>query len=408
MSNLLYIVNEFPFPTTSGDKLYIISVLRALAQEFDGAITVVCGGKLEFQKELIPEELQHIRWLSFPGSRFPSILSLFSLLPRASKQAFSRTSANELNRLMRKDDFDYVLYCQCTVAVAIPKLLPVSIKSGRRTQFVYVSQNCEAKLRFQVASEEKRHFQRIVKLLDAYKYSKLESLLVARSDVISTVSQEDQQEFRQIDPAKEVVIIRPSFPGKKRRPSEFRPSESTRTVLFLGSFDWGAKQLNLLECITAYLTSQMAGLVPKDIKLRVAGRMPSDLKERLSISYPSIEIKANFKDLADVMDDVRFALCLERVGGGVKIKTLDYAFRSVPMIALPECMAGTPFLKGQDYLACEDARDAWVQVNKYVEDFEFIGSVSASAFQKACLFFDSREGVRELLNTRYPRACEIG
>ena len=96
--------------------------------------------------------------------------------------------------------------------------------------------------------------------------------------------------------------------------------------MLIGSLAWEEKRKSLEQLLGA-LRSEPA---LDDVTITVTGggfRAPE-----LEAAFPSVEFHAYVDDLQQLMHDSRLGIIYEPVGGGFKMKTLNYVFSGVPLM----------------------------------------------------------------------------
>ena len=91
------------------------------------------------------------------------------------------------------------------------------------------------------------------------------------------------------------------------------------------------------------------------VKLAVAGAAPPDLAARIARSTDATTLLGRVEDLQELLAETRVGIVAEPLGGGFKLKVLDYVFNRVPIAALDGSIEGMPLQPGTDLLVFDDA-----------------------------------------------------
>tara|TARA_R110001583_G_scaffold33308_2_gene112496 strand:- start:3255 stop:3845 length:591 start_codon:yes stop_codon:yes gene_type:complete len=166
-----------------------------------------------------------------------------------------------------------------------------------------------------------------------------------------------------------------------------------RIVAIVGSFLWHVKQKNLMEILEAFRDSNEAGVI-----VRVAGKMTNEFRLSCLERYPFIEIIPNFENVNLVLKDVRMALVLERVGGGFKLKTLDYIFNRIPVVAYKESINGSGLVDGESCFVVDNVEEACSVVNEYIDNLDELNLMHDNAFNRTLDKFSWETRVNELVS----------
>ena len=102
-------------------------------------------------------------------------------------------------------------------------------------------------------------------------------------------------------------------------------------------------------------------------------------------------------DLAPLLAQSRLALVPEVIGGGFKLKLLDYVFHRVPVVSLNDATAGLPPALRQAMLLCADLPALVDTVVRHIDDLPLLNRLQAQAFEAAHSAFDWSDRGRLLL-----------
>ena len=368
---IFFVTKAYPYPAHSGDFQFTGGIIEALAERNDVELTVYCCGGLP----VAPAKNGRITWIAGHPKvdRRRDLMSLISRDPRQASRTVSRRDLRDISKRVAPGDFEVtILNESCTGSVA--GVLGASRK-------IYLSHNVDTVIRPTIARAIKNPLKRLLQVFDASKYSGLERRLMNRVDGMTAISETDLRWYQKEMPATPSILLKPGYSGA-RLPARRIDASVPLVVALVGSFFWNAKQRNLFDILDAYVNRLKTANLPF-FQLRVAGNMPADLIEKLRRKYTSVQFTGAFDDLSDVLKDVRIALVLERLGGGFKLKILDYVFHRVPVLAFPEAMAGTGFAPGTDFISCNSYRDAMITVAETIEDCPLLNRIQESAWHHA-------------------------
>jgi hypothetical protein len=131
------------------------------------------------------------------------------------------------------------------------------------------------------------------------------------------------------------LTITPGYTGHvlgARRISEATP----RRVIIMGSFGWVVKQANLTRFV------EIADPIFKEngIELDVVGDVPKALLAALKLRCRATHFHGFVTDAAPYLARARIGIVPESIGGGFKLKFLDYIFARVPVATVSQAVAG--------------------------------------------------------------------
>ena len=327
MQRVLWITARLPYPLRSGDALYTAGLLRA-ARAAGFMITVV---GLPREPDMQPGALRQVEvvdWQPVPAVPRPALGSLFSALPKDAYILLPAELRSEIARLL-EGDWDWIVFDHARSAGALDLAMA---KQGSR--IAYAAHNVERKVRREVAAGMDGGIRRTPYLLDAEKYARLEDRLVAAAAAVIAITDEDAEEFRRAGAS--AVRVPPVYLGPKvpRRLDAAVP----RRVMLLGSFDWVAKQNNLVQFLQVVGTR----LTAEGVGVDIVGSVPAELRESLEKTHEGVRFHGSVRDVAPIAASVRCGVIPEELGGGMKLKTLDYIFLGLPVFTLESGLAGLP------------------------------------------------------------------
>ena len=115
-------------------------------------------------------------------------------------------------------------------------------------------------------------------------------------------------------------------------------AETPRRVIIMGSFQWIVKRENLARFI------EIADPAFKEhgIELDVIGDVPQELLSVLQARCRATRFHGFVTDIAPFFRRARIGVVPESIGGGFKLKFLDYIFGRLPVATVSQAAAGLP------------------------------------------------------------------
>lgn len=383
---VLFVTRTYPYPPNAGDLKFNAGLIEALSETDGTALHVFCGGGVP----KVPKALPRVTWSgprARPG-RLADLRSLLGGLPRAAERAMPRVARQQLRRLIKSEAFDAIVLSESCVTPAAPLL------TGKAGAVIYVSHNVDIDIRPAIARKVENPLLRLLQLRDARKYRRMEMDLLGRIDGVTAITREDAERYASLAPNVPCLLVQPGYSGTPSEPVPF--AQTAPLAVVVGSFEWNAKLHNLRSILAAY-ERHLSGAESAPPRLRIAGRIGAKALEMLRLSHRSVEFTGEFDTLSEVTADARVALVLEDLGGGFKLKILDYVFSRLPIVALAPAMAGIDFEPGQDYLAVGSADEAFDVVARVIDDETRLRRMSDRALMKAADQFDWRDRARSLI-----------
>ena len=389
---ILWITGRLPYPTFSGDALYTRGLLNAAAN-VASELRVV--GHLRPGHDLAPRPFTaHESWIPCSVSRRFAISSLFSLYP---KDVYL-LATQEMRAIIKQDlkrDWDWIVIDHANSSGCIDLIT----RNRRGANICYVAHNPEGLIRPSIASTIKPIAKRPVMTYDAVKYAFQERRILHLADVVIAITNEDSRYFSRY--ANTVHTIRPCYVGTKSN-ERYIGEDTHRSILLLGSFEWVAKQENLIN----FLSSVGGRLRKHEIGIKVAGNMPDAFKARVTVKFPYVDIRAPVADIYPVMRDARIGIVPEVLGGGFKLKILDYAFARLPICGLKDALSGLDEHELSNMLVVESFEEMGDVIVKHIDDFYLLNKMQMKSYEVFEKSFDSSTTTHRLqaaLRSRQPR-----
>lgn len=364
----LWITRQDPRPANSGELIYTLGLLEALTAQPDTEITVLAhraagtsSGGPSVEWELHGK---------IPGGRLKSLLSA---LPGDAFRLGNPVQRQALALLLGKK-WDWIVIDQAACAWALDMIVP-----GQRV--AYLAHNHEAAVRKQVASDRGGSLpMRIALEWDSLKYARMERALCRRADLISAITPRDAAAFREEFPGKPVCILPPGYKGEAAEgdPREIT-AETPRRVVLAGAFEWLAKRRNL----EAFLNAAAAPFQRAKIGFQVVGKADPAWFAALSKQHPWASFEANVPSVSPYLAQARIGLIPEALGGGFKLKALDYIFRGLPLASVEAALSGVPVDPKTEAIAAPDPESLAEAVAAKIDDLAFLNHAARRALD-AC------------------------
>jgi len=329
----LWICRALPFPLDTGDRIYSASLVRAVADA--GASLHVVG--------FAPEAGTHapvdwpVRWETVSGRPHGPLRSLLSDLPLVGAAHFTTAFRRKIETLAL-EPWDFVVADQYGMGWALAPFLRRRAAAQRAPVLVHVAHDHEASVYASlVRGYRGPTLKRIALWQNWIKTRRLERKIVRNVDLVSAITPEDAGQFAVDAPRTDCVVLTPGYSGAvagQRRIDASVP----RQVVMIGNYRWIAKAENLRLFVAAADLAFHA----KGIELHVIGSMAPELADELRRVTKATVLHGFVADVAPHLARSRIAIVPEEIGGGFKLKFLDYIFGRVPVATLTHAAAGLP------------------------------------------------------------------
>jgi hypothetical protein len=389
VKRFLWISGRLPSPLFSGDALYSAGVLKAL--QSTGAAEICLVGTRR-KVEAPPPDLSLGRGITCvdvspaSASSLNIVRALFSSISKDARTLATPEFAGALDRQLERG-WDWIVIDHANSSGLLSKILA----QRGEASICYLAHNAEGQTRPCVAAKIRNPLRRQIMRLDAEKYLRLERRVVDAADVVLAITANDADYFSQFH--RNVIVVPPIYLGATT-PSRVIAENCPRSLVLVGSFDWVAKQENL-ERIARIIAPRLSD---HGISLDVVGSVPDDIKKGLA-SLANIRFHGLVSDIGGILANSRGGLVAEDLGGGFKLKILDYAFNRVPIFGLREAMAGTSSDERSAMLLADDMESLGATIVDNINDLERLNQNQEVLFRLVSERFGETAGANRLQQT---------
>jgi glycosyltransferase involved in cell wall biosynthesis len=402
----LWLARELPFPQDSGDRIH--SARLALALAGAGADITFAGLHTADVAPDVPAVGDTpLVWHGITSGRRSMLRALASLQPLQSAIHATPAYARTVRALLR-ERWDTIVLDHYGSSWLLPHMRHARAGIGARPVLVHLSHNHEASLwRGMVQRYEGPTIKRLALWQNTLKIERAERRLAKGVDLLCCITPEDAGAFAADGIGTPSLVLTPGYSGHAV-PARSITVDAPRRAILVGSFRWVVKQENL----RALVQQADAVFARHGITLDIVGDMPAAMREALA-SCVAVRAHGFVDDLAPLLAQARVALVPEVIGGGFKLKLLDYVFHRVPVVTLNGATAGLPQALRQAMLVCADLPTLVDTVVRHIDDLPLLNRLQDQAFEAAHSAFDWADRGRMLLaamrsaraGTKHLRSC---
>ena len=286
----------------------------------------------------------------------PPWKSLGSLLPNQSFACSAPAVRSRVDEVLAGGHWDVIVIDGLQAAWVTPLLE----RRRGRARILYLAHNHETSMRQEVAAATSwTNPRKLVLELEARKTRRLERRTATLANVVSSITDDDRNRFETDAPSATHVVVSPGWAGTTSA-QPVPASERPRRVGILGSFEWHVKQ----ESLRRFLRAADPIFHDADLELHVAGNIPDEFRSELEPGLRSTRLLGWVDDSAEFLGRCRIGVVSESLGGGFKLKALDYVFNSVAVACLTHNTAGLPLVGGESAITA----DTEVQLARAIVD----------------------------------------
>jgi glycosyltransferase involved in cell wall biosynthesis len=386
----LWIAREIPFPADSGDRIYTAQLSQSFAHA-NGELTFI--GIADQHTKAAPNG-SAMQWKSVDGGRYGTARSLLSTMPLVAAMHATERYRAEL-RTLYAQQWDAIVFDHYASGWALREFMRTSsAHAARRPRLAYVAHNHEEKvLRAVAADSDAGLIKRAGFWQNYFKVKAMERHMVDTVDVVTAITAEDAAAFTAQSPGVKTLVLTPGYNG---RVAEGRNIDASgpRHVIMVGSFRWAAKQDNLRQ----FLRIADGIFAKAGIVFDVVGDMPASLRKELEPGLKATVLHGFVDDPAPIYDKARIALVPEAIGGGFKLKFLDYIFQRLPVATLSDAVAGLPGELREQMIQSPDHASLAHAVVARIDDVAALETMQNTAFERARSLFRWSDRGQALLN----------
>ncbi|MDJ0387764.1 glycosyltransferase [Roseomonas sp. E05] len=378
MIRCLWLARTLPFPWTAGDRIYTAKLAGALA---GAGVDVTFAG---FAAEAPAQPMPGITWHTVPGGPRARLPALASPMPLVAARHDTPAYRAELAKLARQGPWQAVVVDQYGMGWVLRHR---HLFEGSRPAFVFVTHDHEESVTgMQWRDAGASPGKRLYLAQNWLKTRWFERWIARQSDLVTTITQADADLFAANAPGVTMLPLVPGYDGVRVPERRITP-ETPRAVVLFGSYRWSAKQANL----RIFLDKADPVLARAGVAIQVVGDMPDDLRRTLEGRYKAARFTGFVEDPAPHLAGARMAVLAEPIGGGFKMKLLEYVFNRVPVAALSVCASGLADSVRAEMLLEPELDGLLQRVLQRIDDMPALNAQQQQAFTAAEHAFDWRE-----------------
>lgn len=383
---VLWVARYLPYPPDAGAKVYSAKLAGALTRA-GCDVTFMGFGEPQAARDADDS----IEWVAVPGTRRSPFVAIPNRLPIAAAVDATKHYVRLLERQCALE-WDAIVFDGYGTGWALRRCLAYR-RAHPGCVIVHVSHNVEADLWRRMARDASASFvKRFVLKLNAGKIARLEHALLAHADVVTAITEADRRRFSRERRDADLITLTPGFSGWIA-PPRLITSVTPKRAVIVGSFRWVIKQDNLRR----FLTAADAVFAKHGIALDIVGDVPAELKTAVEPRCHATRFHGFVADIAPLLADARIAIVPERIGGGFKLKFLDYVFARLPVATLAHACEGMPPAVTRHMIVREDMDSLVAAIVQYIDAFDALNAMQAGAFDAAHALFRWDDRGRSLL-----------
>lgn len=349
---VLFVTYLPDYNCNAGDKIYSINIINELKK--------IC--------EL--EVLSFIKDDEYLGAVKNPIASVFSIHPAAiyiHKSSIAESVFLEKN----KQQYDVIIFDHFRMVWLVDY-----IDKNDFVKKIYISHNIESLSRANGFKLESNWIKKVALWWDYIKTKYWEDKYIKKFDFCTVISDVDK-EFLVSRGVNDALLLKPGYSGAVYLNKKFESCKNV--VAWVGSFKYFAKKINLIhfcEAVKNYFGNDNVPFI-----LMIVGLMDKDFEDEISSKYKFCQIKSNVDSVYPYLEKAKCGIVFEPVGGGFKLKVLDYVFTKTPIIALHGSCEGIDFKNHKHFIEVMDAVAMIETIENILGDVDLAYSLSNNAYE---------------------------
>lgn len=394
----LWVARDIPYPLDTGAKVYSAKLAESLAGE---------GASVRFlglgTTDAVPRDVPNMEWLGVPGSRGNELKALFSTLPNGAAIDATRAYKRLLIRQLR-EHWDAIVMDTYGAGWALRHCLRGTAGATRRPVLVHVSHNDEEAVWHGMSRQQGVSLPlRLAAWQNYLKVRALERQLLRTVDLFTAITDEDRVALSARTRSVPALTLTPGYAGESVGPRTLTAA-TPRRVILVGSFHWVIKQENLRRFLElADPLFERAG-----IGIDIVGLVPDGLRAQLQQRCRVTRFHGFVDDMAPLLDQARMAVVPEVMGGGFKLKFLDYFFARLPVATLTQAAAGLPDSLRAQTLVGTDLPQLIQLMIVHMDELELLNRMQRRAALLAAELFRWQDRGRQLGQAIAQLRCHRG
>lgn len=377
---ILWTARSFPFPLDAGDRVYSANLAAATAVEGIDIVYVALATNASL-KRTDCDLSNEIIWKPAICRRRDRVLCLFSSLPLAAAEFSPSCVRRAFANLLEHEIFDAVIIDNYASGWSLKYLKKLNKTS---LPIIYVAHNAESDLADEIyKSFRGALLKKILLYINAKKIRKIERDLLDRSSAVLTLTPKDTDSLRRSGNVSRFLTLSPGYSGP-RVESRCIDADVPRSVVMLGSLTWIARQIN----VSKFLSVADKLFASNKISLLLVGRVDPNFKAECEQWVRATRFLGFQEDLSSVLAAVRMGLVIDEVGGGFKLKLLDYVFTRTPIAALTASLAGIPDEMQANCICRNSVEDLVQAVVSEIDNLELLNQMQDRCFNAGVREFE--------------------
>lgn len=367
MKKVLILTYDFPYPTNSGGKSRIYNLIKFAKNkdlEFFLYSFVRFSFKQEYKKNIEDIGVSHIYTHPRKNVKDVSVIAKTAIGKSSifKNLYFEKKAMEEILRIVKDEKIEVVLFESFYTSFYISRKL----KETGVIQ-IFGTENIEHALYFDFANKKPGILKEIfMRQVERVRFE--EEAAYKNADMVLAVTQEESDYISKSTKSKVCVVPN----GVDTKELAYKEKKYlSKNLLFVGNFSY-FPNVDAMRFFYHEVFLQLP-----EVMLTVVGKNQDALPFlKTDTRIKNIEYVEDIKDVYYEADIFVFPV---RLGGGTNFKLLEAASCGVPIIALPERVAGLGFEENKEYVAAKSSQDFVFGINNLLDNKLLRNKISKNA-----------------------------
>ena len=330
MNNKILFISGNLYPAIAGDSIFSQGLIDRLFQNHH---LDVCsyGSYQDLDHTSFIDKKQHFflaNRTALKAAKWERIFKLGSI-----KQVYSKELNLIVKEKLRQNEYSFIVVDHLRVYSLVKDMH--DILKQKEIKLIYIAHNIEYLNLKENIKFEKNWFNKINLYLSNRKLKKLEFEILKKADITWTLSDEDKNYLKLIEPNGNYKVINPYFDWKTVKLIETLKT-NTKKLMILGSMNWYPNVVGTLHFIDKIFKPLLE--IDPDYKLYIVGQKPKKIIQNKKSD--SIIVTGKVKSVDKYIKDCDLLVIPNRLGSGIKIKFLESISKGLPIVSYPENVVG--------------------------------------------------------------------
>lgn len=350
---ILFVALTVPFPPNNGQRMRNWSLVKAIAREGHSISVLAFAGASDTEHDLSPlnalcESVQTVPLGAGAKGGFAEaagrLKALFSPLPYGSIKYYSPQMEGAVRAALAGKMFDAVL---CDDVYLFRNLPP-----SARTQTLLNKHDFTFVIVRGVLARTHNPLMLAYGSLECSKLRRWEAQVSASVAGVLLCSEQDGQLLRRLVPGARMTTVPNVIDVSDYVPEKASGSDA---IIFSGAMDYFANQ-DAVEFFASQILAEIRREFPR-IKLVVAGRNPPESLRRRVAQTPGVIFTGTVPDMRREIAKAAVCVVPLRIGSGTRLKILEAAAMSKPVVSTSIGAEGLDFAPGEEILIADKPKE---------------------------------------------------